>query len=211
MPDPDGDAGRSSKSGRAGSDADAGGPPAPRGRPRDTQVDASIAEATIALLLDNGLEGLTIDAVARRSGVSRPAIYRRYADKHALIEHCVWQLGQAQIIDAPVSDDPVADVLDMLESTIKALTQTPFGGLFRVFVPHLHPSSRYAKLANAIGARRRLALRPALLRAQSHGCIDAEADLELLADAVLGAIYFRFLLGRSINRAYARRLLLAMI
>jgi len=40
-----------------------------RGRPRNTKVDDAITEATLALLLKSGVEGLSIDAVARRSGV----------------------------------------------------------------------------------------------------------------------------------------------
>ena len=181
-----------------------------RGRPRDTAVDDAIADATIALLLERGVEGFSIDAVAQRSGVGRPTIYRRHEDKHALVEHCVWQFCALQVEVAPATKDPLTDVLDMLEGTIHALTQTPFGGLFRTFIPYLHKSDRYGKLANAIGGKRRQALRPALERAQAHGQLRASVGLDLLADGVLGALYFRFLMGRPVDRAYAHRILMGL-
>jgi AcrR family transcriptional regulator len=51
--------------------------PAPRGRPRDPKRDAAIYEAAIELLAEAGFEGMTLEAVAHRAGVSKPTIYRR--------------------------------------------------------------------------------------------------------------------------------------
>ena len=181
-----------------------------RGRPRDSGVDAAIAEATIALLLEKGVEALSIDAVAQRSGVGRPTIYRRFKNKEALVTRCVWDACEAVVETAPRTDAPLEDVLVMLDGTVRALTRTPFGGIFRAFVPYLDKDDVYGKLANDIGRRRRGALRPALERAQSDGALDPNVDTELLADGVLGSIYFRFLLGRPVSRAYAEKLLLAL-
>ena len=51
--------------------------PAPRGRPRDPRRDAAIYEAAIELLAEAGFEGMTLEAVAHRAGVSKPTIYLR--------------------------------------------------------------------------------------------------------------------------------------
>src|SRR5690349_20127670 len=51
--------------------------PAPRGRPRDPKRDEAIYEAAIVLLAEAGYEGMTLEAVAARAGVSKPTIYRR--------------------------------------------------------------------------------------------------------------------------------------
>ena len=51
--------------------------PAPRGRPRDPRRDAAIYDATITLLAEAGFDGMTLEAVAARAGVSKPTIYRR--------------------------------------------------------------------------------------------------------------------------------------
>jgi AcrR family transcriptional regulator len=55
------------------------------GRPRSHDVDAAILRAAVELLASNGPEGLTINAVARRSRVARASIYLRYPSRSALL------------------------------------------------------------------------------------------------------------------------------
>ncbi|GAA5077938.1 TetR/AcrR family transcriptional regulator [Nocardia iowensis] len=54
------------------------------GRPRESRVDHALAEAVRALLSEHGYASLTVDAVAARAGVSKAAIYRRYATKEEM-------------------------------------------------------------------------------------------------------------------------------
>lgn len=51
------------------------------GRPREARIDGAIDEAVAAILAESGYAGLSIEAVARRAGVGRPTIYRRYHNK----------------------------------------------------------------------------------------------------------------------------------
>jgi AcrR family transcriptional regulator len=55
------------------------------GRPRDQDVDAAILKAAVKILAEGGPGDLTINAVARRSGVARASIYLRYAGRDALV------------------------------------------------------------------------------------------------------------------------------
>src|SRR5437879_87690 len=57
----------------------------PRGRPRSSEVDRSIVEATMELLLGVGYEGVTMAGVAHRAGVSTATLYRRYQSKEDLV------------------------------------------------------------------------------------------------------------------------------
>ena len=61
-------------------------PPAPRGRPRSRTTDRRISEAAVGLLREVGPHAVTVDGVAQRSGVARTTIYRRFADRQALLE-----------------------------------------------------------------------------------------------------------------------------
>jgi AcrR family transcriptional regulator len=65
--------------------------PAPRGRPRDPRRDEAIYEAAIELLAEAGFEGMTLEAVAHRAGVSKPTIYRRCPE------------GKGQLVAAAIS------------------------------------------------------------------------------------------------------------
>lgn len=49
-----------------------------RGRKRDPSRDAVILDAAIAVLAEQGYEGLTIDLVAAAAGSARATVYRRW-------------------------------------------------------------------------------------------------------------------------------------
>lgn len=74
--------------------ADESSADAPRvGRPRDPRVDDAIREATLELLVEDGYQATTIQAIARRAGVSAPSVYRRWSSKAELIEEAVFPSG----------------------------------------------------------------------------------------------------------------------
>lgn len=55
------------------------------GRPIDPNKDREILAAGRALLFGHGPEAVTMAAVARTAGVSKPTLYRRYANRDELI------------------------------------------------------------------------------------------------------------------------------
>ena len=65
------------------------------GRPRDPRLDRSILAATRDLLGEVGYAKTTISAIARRSGVATPAIYRRWSSKEEIVEEAVFGVQDA--------------------------------------------------------------------------------------------------------------------
>jgi AcrR family transcriptional regulator len=63
------------------------------GRPRDPRVDTAIRAATLQLLVEDGYQATTIQAIARRAEVSAPSVYRRWSSKAELIEEAVFPTG----------------------------------------------------------------------------------------------------------------------
>src|SRR5439155_21083085 len=66
------------------------------GRPRDARIDERVLAAARKLLAAKGLRAMTLDAVADDAGVSRSAIYRRWASSDELVldvlDHALGQL-----------------------------------------------------------------------------------------------------------------------
>lgn len=60
------------------------------GRPRDPRVDDAVRTAALELLIEEGYQATSIQAIARRAGVSAPTIYRRWANKAEVIEEAVF-------------------------------------------------------------------------------------------------------------------------
>lgn len=75
---------------------------APRapGRPRDRERQAATIRATAELLREVGYGRLSIDAVARRAGVTRQLIYRWWGNKARLVMECLFAWDES----APVPD-----------------------------------------------------------------------------------------------------------
>ncbi|RKR90393.1 TetR family transcriptional regulator [Micromonospora pisi] len=65
------------------------------GRPRDGRVDRAVVAATVALLVEGGgVDSLSIDDIAARAGVGKASIYRRWPNKHALLNSVVADLPE---------------------------------------------------------------------------------------------------------------------
>lgn len=55
------------------------------GRPREERVTGAVLDAVVDLVTEQGIAAVTMDTVAARAGVSKPAIYRRWPTKQDLI------------------------------------------------------------------------------------------------------------------------------
>ncbi|MFD7445945.1 TetR/AcrR family transcriptional regulator [Streptomyces sp. NPDC059909] len=55
------------------------------GRPREERVTGAVLNAVVELVTEQGMQAVTMDAVAALAGVSKPAIYRRWPTKQDLI------------------------------------------------------------------------------------------------------------------------------
>lgn len=74
---------------------------------------AALVAAALKEIARDGVGGFSLRGVARRAGVSAPAVYRHFADKDALLEavghECSERLAKAQAtaIAAAAQDDPL--------------------------------------------------------------------------------------------------------
>jgi TetR/AcrR family transcriptional regulator, mexJK operon transcriptional repressor len=63
--------------------------PARRGRPKSEQKRAAILKAASALFLEQGLQGTSMDQVARTAGVSKQTLYSHFEGKEDLFRSCI--------------------------------------------------------------------------------------------------------------------------
>jgi AcrR family transcriptional regulator len=91
------------------------------GRPRDPRVDESVRTAALELLARDGYQGTSIQAIARRAGVSAPSIYRRWASKAELIEAAVFPSDLVE--PTGLADDVGSELADYCRRMLHYLAQ----------------------------------------------------------------------------------------
>lgn len=90
------------------------------GRPRDPRIDDAVLRATVQLIGKTGYADLSVDAIARRAGTSKPAIYRRWPSKAHLVHEAVFPIGDATAL--PDTGSLASDVREMMRRTVAVLT-----------------------------------------------------------------------------------------
>lgn len=164
------------------------------GRPRDPAVDRSIRSAARDLLAEVGYQRLTLDAVARRAGVSRPTLYLRWRSKAALVHDAVFTVGPGPALRR--SDDLLSDLAELVRGAAAL-----FGdGTVAAAVPglladyHDHPDLREA-LLDQLDRPVRAEFRELVAAGARRGQIDGDVDADALFDALIGAVLFRVVVG----------------
>jgi AcrR family transcriptional regulator len=74
-----------------------GKPRAKAGRKRDDTRDGVILDAALAVLAEQGYEGMTIDMVAAQAGMARATVYRRWATKADLVLEAVSRMSHSDV------------------------------------------------------------------------------------------------------------------
>lgn len=158
----------------------------PPGRPLNAALDEQLLSAAQDLLIEEGFERLTMDAVARRCGASKATIYRRWPSKTALAV-----AAAAALFRAPEVPD-TGDLREDLLLCARAYRQRE--GRNAQVLASLLSASRYdAALREAsqeaLGAPYRGLFEHVLNRAAERGQVRPDANLETLAQVFPAIAY----------------------
>lgn len=148
------------------------------GRPRDSNVDTALLCATQDLLLEQGFDRFSIDAVAARAGVSKATIYRRWPGKTALVVAAVADLSQAPPV--PDTGDLREDLLACARTYIQhGRTQQILAGLMTAMV---HEPELRSAAHDAIGGPFAALFQHVIVRAVQRGDASAAVDITSISE-----------------------------
>jgi AcrR family transcriptional regulator len=166
------------------------GPPASSGRARDPELDNAITTATTALLEEQGFAALTIEAIARRAGVARATVYRRWPNLDALLAHVL--RGVVHEIPIPDRGNVRDDLIAILEHEL-AVVRRDAGKLYPSLGVQAKADPGAREALAELMQHRRAAVRAVLRRGTDRGEIRGDADLEMAFFLVWGPVYYRHL------------------
>ena len=165
-------------------------PPASGGRARNPELDKAITTATTALLEERGFAGLTIEAIARRAGVARATVYRRWPNLDALLAQVL--RGVVQEIPIPDRGHVRDDLIALLDAQL-AVTKRDAARLYPSLGVQAKTDPGARKAAVDLMEHRRTAVCAVLRRGIDRGEIRADVDVDLAFFLVWGPVYYRFL------------------
>jgi AcrR family transcriptional regulator len=177
------------------------------GRPRRPTTDDAITHAALDLLAERGFQAATIEAIAERAGVGRNTIYRRWRSKEELIADALRELTTDVDWGA---EDLYALLLTWLRDFARTFSDPLHGRLLVGVLGELQRNPVFADVyADRVVRPRREALLARLTEARERGELRADADVELVADLLGGALLLRRLpLGLpAAGKTYAEELL----
>jgi AcrR family transcriptional regulator len=155
------------------------------GRPRSQEADAAILSAALDLLLERGVEATSIEQVARRAGVTRATVYRRYPDKTRLLIATM----EAAYGDPPPSPE-IRDVEHLLAGWAHVLAEPRQRRLLRRLYGAIDDFPELVRAYETrFGTHRDQARKQVLEQARDRGQLPPDTDPGVLLDVLTGAVW----------------------
>jgi len=147
------------------------------------------------LATEVGYRGLSIEAVAKRAGVGKHTIYRRWPSIAALLLDALSVVWVSDL-DYHVSGDVRADLREQFLRSSRALSTPPIGPVYRAVIAEAQADAGLrASLHERFLATVEQRTLDRIIRAQRSGELVAGADLEYAAEVLCGTLYYRWLLS----------------
>jgi AcrR family transcriptional regulator len=164
------------------------------GRPRSAEADTAIIDATLELIVDGGIDGLSVESVAARAGVGKATIYRRWANKDELVEDALSSLSDA-LPELPEGDNTRDRLVVMVEQIRAKSVETCSGRLMPRMLSYAtqHPDL-FTHYYTSVIQPRRERYRVVLAEGIASGQLRADLDIELAATLIAAPMLYLHLM-----------------
>jgi AcrR family transcriptional regulator len=154
---------------------------------RDPAVDAAVLAATRELLVELGYGATTVDGIARRAGVSRPAIYRRWPSKALLVHEAVFP---GDTVPRPETESFAAELAHHVRGAVEAFSTPPARAALPGLIMEMRndPALRRRFSARLEQEARRHFVHDVVAPAIERGEVRPGVDADTVFDAVTGAV-----------------------
>ncbi|HWE55421.1 MAG TPA: TetR-like C-terminal domain-containing protein [Acidimicrobiales bacterium] len=165
-----------------------------RGRPRSHSAHQAVLGAAYDLLVEGGLPALTIEAVAARSGITKPTIYRRWPNRTAVATAAFVDrmLHEVPLVD---TGDPRVDLIEQVRRVAEFYTTAAGGVLAQLIAAGVTDDQAADDLWSCYFSVRREELHVLWQRAIDARVVRADIVADDAMDLLFGPILYRLLIG----------------
>ena len=155
------------------------------------EMTAAITEAVLDELAEQGFSRLSMEAVAKRAGVGKSALYRRWSSKQDMALAVIAEFSVARAT-FPDTGSLHGDLRASLDALMDWLTHPRFSRILPDLVAEMVRNPELAALVDSMtgGPRREQAAR-IFQRAIERGELHPDVDTELALDLIAGPVYWR--------------------
>lgn len=173
-----------------------------RSRGPSRLVRAAVVEATVAELAEHGYGTVTLERIARRAGVAKTTLYRRWGTKEALVLEAMLERAGTRI-SLPDTGSLRQDLLEFAETAATNAASPEVSAMARAVVAGAPHDSALAAAVRDFWTQR-LALDAYIVeRAIDRGEVVVGTDALRVIEAVIGPIHLRLLLtGEPVDRDF---------
>lgn len=166
----------------------------PPGRPRSSESDRMILEATLRLIASEGYARMSMDRIASEAGVSKPTIYLRYDSKEDLVTAA---LAYLRIEQAPgINNDVRSDLIEQMRHFRHTFDELSGMSMLGTVLMEERRTPKLLKLwRERTSTPYRRLLKEILEHAREQEEIRVNEDLDTIVDVLLGAYHARYLSG----------------
>jgi AcrR family transcriptional regulator len=179
-------------------------------RPRSEHANRAALDATVELLLASGVEGVTLEEVAARSGVAKSTLYRHFGNRECLISSAAASCVVEQ--PTPNTGNLADDLRFLFDRFGHAESEKRVSDLLPLLIDAAKRDPAIGEIVESIMAERRRPILTVLELAQLRGEVSPDLDLDTALAIISGPFTFRRLVeGREITSAFAEAVLVAVI
>ena len=166
------------------------------GRPRSPVVEQAILRAALELFIEHGVAGASIEKIAKRAGVGKTSIYRRWSSRETLLAQAIEAFRNATGYTTELLDrTPPRDIVKLLIDACEIIARPEIRKLMARLIGSVPDSPMLIEVyRDTYYLPRRLAFVRALERVQAAGLLAKDMDLETLADMLSGALMYHLLM-----------------
>lgn len=163
-------------------------------RPRSEAANRAAITATTDLLVEEGIEGVTMEEVAARSGVAKSTLYRHFGSREELIAAAA---RECQVSYAtPDNGSLEADLRDLFDAHVRSVEEQSLNDLLPILLDGARREPAFRTLVDDLLEDRRRPIRTVVQLAQLRGEVDADLDLDSAVAVVVGPFTYRKLVLR---------------
>jgi AcrR family transcriptional regulator len=175
------------------------------GRPRGEPIEAALLARTLEELVEHGIDGASVERIARAAAVNKTSVYRRFGTREGLIAAALERV--AGDVGAKLSDQgSLRKDLELVAEEVATLLRAPMGqSLARAAFSEAVDSEIAALAAREMGRPRASAL-AMVERARARGEWRPGIGPDVVLAALVGALLHRALLERApLTPAFVRQ------